>query len=117
MARKPQRILGVVVIIATLFMAGAPAGVAAAQLSPENFALQLSEAYARITSRMEAVVVSIDVTEVAQSRGRSRSGQPREIQGVGSGIIVDSAGYILTNNHVVEGANRITVRLRDDSEF
>jgi serine protease Do len=32
----------------------------------------------------------------------------------GSGVVVDRAGYILTNNHVVDGADRITVRFHDD---
>ncbi len=37
---------------------------------------------------------------------------PRASRGVGSGFIVDSKGYILTNHHVIEGATRITVRLQ-----
>ncbi len=43
-------------------------------------------------------------------------GQP-PIQGMGSGFVFDAAGYIVTNNHVVEGADEITVRLGDDREF
>jgi len=35
----------------------------------------------------------------------------------GSGVIVDKEGYILTNNHVVEGADKIKVRLNDGREF
>ena len=35
----------------------------------------------------------------------------------GSGVIVDKEGYILTNNHVVEGADRIRIRLNDGREF
>lgn len=38
-------------------------------------------------------------------------------QGLGSGVIVDEAGYILTNNHVVEGADEIKVILGDKREF
>jgi serine protease Do len=35
----------------------------------------------------------------------------------GSGVIVDKEGYILTNNHVIEGADKIKVRLNDGREF
>ncbi|MCE8518201.1 DegQ family serine endoprotease [Ruegeria pomeroyi] len=38
-------------------------------------------------------------------------------QGLGSGFILDTEGYIVTNNHVVDGADRVTVRLSDDREF
>jgi serine protease Do len=38
-------------------------------------------------------------------------------QGLGTGVIVNSEGYILTNNHVVEGADEITVRLSDKRSF
>ena len=37
--------------------------------------------------------------------------------GIGSGVIIDDTGVILTNNHVVEGAGKITVRLHDGREF
>jgi serine protease Do len=37
--------------------------------------------------------------------------------GAGSGIIISSDGYIVTNNHVVEGANKVTVTLSDGSAF
>ncbi len=37
--------------------------------------------------------------------------------GAGSGVIVDKAGYIATNNHVVSGANKITVRLHNGNEY
>ncbi|HET8634163.1 MAG TPA: trypsin-like peptidase domain-containing protein [Gemmatimonadales bacterium] len=42
---------------------------------------------------------------------------PRLEQGTGSGFIVSADGYILTNNHVVAGADKVTVRLQDEREF
>jgi len=38
-------------------------------------------------------------------------------QGLGTGFIIDKEGYILTNNHVVEGADKITVTLADKKEY
>ena len=39
------------------------------------------------------------------------------LRGVGSGIVVDKAGYILTNHHVVDKATKITVRLEDKTDY
>lgn len=42
---------------------------------------------------------------------------PKEQQGSGSGIIISDDGYILTNNHVVEKASKVTVGLSDRRSF
>jgi len=42
---------------------------------------------------------------------------PFRRQGLGSGLIVDRDGTILTNNHVIENAEKIMVKLQDDREF
>jgi serine protease Do len=39
---------------------------------------------------------------------------PREERSMGSGVVLDSRGYIVTNQHVVEGATRVRVHLKDD---
>ena len=48
--------------------------------------------------------------------GRTPS-PPRRGPGQGSGVIVDAKGYIITNHHVVDGAERIRVRFVDDDEL
>ncbi len=46
-----------------------------------------------------------------------RNAQPREQIGFGSGVIISKDGYIITNNHVVEGATEVTVSLNDNREI
>src|SRR6185503_16893577 len=50
-------------------------------------------------------------------RGMPRNMEKQKRQGIGSGVIVDARGYILTNNHVVEGADSLKVVLQDDREL
>ena len=55
-------------------------------------------------------------------RGNGGSRQRRQMEtpkrsGAGSGVILTSDGYIVTNNHVVQGADELTVKLNDNREF
>jgi serine protease Do len=43
--------------------------------------------------------------------------RPREVKGYGSGVIISTDGYIITNNHVIENAEEVTVKLNDNREF
>ncbi|MCR5179762.1 MAG: trypsin-like peptidase domain-containing protein [Bacteroidaceae bacterium] len=51
-----------------------------------------------------------------QSREQEVETQPRR-QGAGSGVIITADGYIVTNNHVVAGADEILVKLNDNTEY
>ena len=91
--------------------------------------------YADLVSRVSPAVVTIRSTERARSAQqfpfmddpmfreffRDRLPQqpqtPRQVQGVGSGVIVSPDGYIVTNHHVVDGALEIRVELTDNRTF
>ena len=49
--------------------------------------------------------------------GRQRRVQTPERVGFGSGVIISKDGYIVTNNHVIDGADEIAVKLNDNREF
>ncbi len=51
-----------------------------------------------------------------QGRGGNPQRMPRQ-EGIGSGVVVTKDGYILTNNHVVDGADEVKVKLSDAREF
>ena len=74
----------------------------------------LLDAYSHaVTSAVERVRQSVAHIEVHQAAGRSRSGEPRERQGGGSGFVFTPDGLILTNSHVVHDASRIAVAFAD----
>lgn len=88
---------------------------------------ELSNAFAAVSEQVRPSVVFIrsQRTERTQRRippgmepfFRNNPHRPDVERGSGSGFIVSADGYILTNNHVVEGADKVTVRLFDRREF
>ena len=102
-----------------------------------NLLTRINDATAEVAAAVKPSVVNISSTTTVHIRGmeppfmndpffreffgdRFRSfGRPRDYKqsGTGSGVIVDSGGYILTNNHVVAGAEEIKVMLSDKRIF
>ena len=74
----------------------------------------LLDAYScAVTAAVEKVSPSVVNVEVRQAAGRTRSGEPRERRGGGSGFVFTPDGLILTNSHVVHDASHIEVTLAD----
>ena len=72
-----------------------------------------------LLSMEEAIrIVKDSVVEITTESLQSGFGSFSQyvVSGAGSGVIISTAGYIITNNHVIEGANNIIVRLTDGSE-
>jgi serine protease Do len=122
--------LGAICVLAGIgigaILAGRPAvaqdGMQSASRAPEA----LSASFVEIAKTVEPAVVNIDTTQTAELETDNedktdrtpnplydmlRRQQPRPTHGVGSGFIIDPKGYILTNQHVIDGASRITIGL------
>jgi serine protease Do len=90
-------------------------------------AADLGEAFASVAEHVKPAVVFIRSERRERVSNRrlppgfddffQAPRRPQVEQGSGSGFIVSQDGYILTNNHVVQGADRVTVRLYDNREF
>jgi serine protease Do len=99
-----------------------------------------SNSFSAIVNRVEPAVVNIATTQVIDRKSRKRrsspmdpddpsedfffhffdgqpggKAQPQAERSLGSGVILDKAGFILTNNHVIEQATKIEVQLNGDS--
>ncbi|MGD1078507.1 MAG: trypsin-like peptidase domain-containing protein [Candidatus Sulfotelmatobacter sp.] len=90
-----------------------PETVEAKPNEPPSVLVQLNGALETLAAKVSPAVVQILVTAYGPLREEDRSQTAFIVRqhAVGSGVIVDSNGYIMTNAHVVEGAQRIRVAL------
>ncbi len=100
----------------------APPSIPAAQPAAD-----LGDAFVAVVEAVRPAVVFIRSESAPRSTRRSSpfdnffrdpiNPDPRPRRGQGSGFIISEDGYIITNNHVVENATRLTVRLLDRRSF
>lgn len=95
-------------------------------------AVEIQGSYSKAAKKAMPSVVNVFTSKKAQERpahplmddpmfrhffGDQQDSEPRPDNSLGSGVIVSSQGYILTNNHVVESADEIEVALADGRNF
>jgi serine protease Do len=103
-------------------------GIAHSKSAPESFA--------DLAEKLSPSVVNISTTTIIEQKSREMpsfppgspfedffkqfekpGGKKRKAQSLGSGFIIDKSGYIITNNHVIDNAEKIMVILYDDTSF
>src|SRR6202521_2675794 len=115
-----------------LFLLGFGGFAAAQDRRVPGSAAELTLSYAPVVQRVAPAVVNVYAAKVVENRtpffddpffrrffGGPNSSLPREQvqRSLGSGVIVDPSGLVVTNNHVIEGASEVKVALADKREF
>ena len=108
-------------------LAAEAAGPQRASLAPAN-GLALGLSYAPVVKRVAPAIVNVYTARTVNQRptmsdfyrymfGQGAPPRPRVERSLGSGVIVRADGLIITNNHVIAGANEIVVALADRREY
>lgn len=131
---KARRLAVAVIVGAGLLGAARPAWTA--DLTPMEAVRLMNQAFTEVADKVSPSVVVLDVTQRASGQTLSEANplweflppefrrqfereqdSDRVIQGQGSGVVIREDGYILTNSHVVDGAEKIRVRFVDGREY
>jgi serine protease Do len=129
----------VVMVLALLGLIGAP-GLAAATTTTSDPGVQMvPQNFSALADKVGPAVVNIQVEKTTRPAMHPFKGEggglddqfrdffgpyfgnptpgPQRQSGLGTGFIIDPDGYIVTNNHVVDGADKIKVVLQDERKF
>jgi Do/DeqQ family serine protease len=128
---------GLIAALAVATHTSTPVSVVARADTATQKVSQLSNSFADIIEKASPAVVKISMTRIIKASDQQQGNpfmmdpffrqffgggggmRPRDQreEGLGSGIIVNPSGYILTNNHVVEKASKLSVTLSDGRDF
>ena len=100
------------------------------------YAKSAPDSFADLAEKLSPSVVNISTTTIVEQKSRDMPSFPpgspfedffkqfdkpgnkkRRAQSLGSGFIIDKTGYVITNNHVIDNAEKIMVILYDDTSF
>ncbi|MGB9367461.1 MAG: Do family serine endopeptidase [Xanthobacteraceae bacterium] len=117
------------VAAAVLSVAALQPGIAQDRRVPAS-ATELRYSYAPVVQKVTPSVVNVYAARVVENRNPfmedpffrrffgGGGGMPQQVQrSLGSGVIVDAGGLVMTNNHVIEGATEVKIALADKREF
>ena len=120
-------------LVGVVVLAGMLPGAALARTAPESFA--------DLADRLLPAVVNVSTTQVVEGsagielpqlppgspfeeffkefmeRNQPKQQQRRRATSLGSGFFIDNAGHVVTNNHVIQDADEISVILHDDTRL
>ena len=125
-----------------VLMVGRARSASSSAVASTSSAEALQAAFVNVAEKVRPAVVNIGTVQVAHNRrtpivpgpgaddpffkdffdqffGRGGSGRREEFRqpGLGSGVIIDKRGFVLTNYHVIRGADSVTVKLPSNQEF
>lgn len=112
---KFARLSGMFIAISALAlvpMGGVAQTSIAAGQGPQSIA-QIGQGFGDVAARLEPAVVAIRAKATARGAPNDRTHQGSGGQASGSGFVIDATGIVVTNNHVIEGANTLEVVFAD----
>jgi serine protease Do len=113
-----RMITGWAITISSLLMWAGSAGAALPKPLTDQEKEQVSQYNAMLRRPVEQVLPAVVAVQVAkQIEPNPFAPEGTEVPGVGSGVIIDPRGYVITNNHVVADTDKVTIVLADGRSF
>jgi S1-C subfamily serine protease len=132
MSLRPKPFSILKFVVAAILLVSVPLGASAQERRLPTSPTELRLSYAPVVQRAAPAVVNVYAAKTVSVRnplfddpifrrffgvpGGPGGGEQMQ-RSLGSGVVVDAAGLVVTNNHVIEGADQVKVSLADKREF